>query len=168
MVFMASTNPARGMRDFLPADVRKREYVIGIIKSVYESRGFEPLEDIASSFGKKIDVNSKSVEANSIMAINESLDRLDIKNFAIYVSHSDVLAGILETVGVPDMKRFLNLKTLIDAGMTFELSPQGPAFVIFRFYEYTYFRLFRAFIILCAFYRTSISSIVLTALNILL
>ncbi|HRI04578.1 MAG TPA: histidine--tRNA ligase [Pyrinomonadaceae bacterium] len=41
---MASTNPTRGMRDFLPADVRKRNYVIGIIKSVYESYGFEPLE----------------------------------------------------------------------------------------------------------------------------
>ncbi|MEP6848231.1 MAG: histidine--tRNA ligase, partial [Acidobacteriota bacterium] len=41
---MASTNPARGMRDFLPADVRKRNYVIGIIKEVYESYGFEPLE----------------------------------------------------------------------------------------------------------------------------
>src|SRR5215510_7632359 len=38
------TQPARGMRDFLPADVRKREYVIGIIKSVYERYGFEPLE----------------------------------------------------------------------------------------------------------------------------
>src|SRR3982751_5557423 len=38
------TQPARGMRDFLPADVRKREYVIGIIKQVYESYGFEPLE----------------------------------------------------------------------------------------------------------------------------
>ena len=32
------------MRDFLPADVRKREYVIGIIKQVYESYGYEPLE----------------------------------------------------------------------------------------------------------------------------
>ena len=41
---MASTNPARGMRDFLPADVRKRNYVINIIKKVYESYGFEPLE----------------------------------------------------------------------------------------------------------------------------
>ncbi|MEO8574960.1 MAG: histidine--tRNA ligase [Pyrinomonadaceae bacterium] len=41
---MASTNPARGTRDFLPADVRKREYVIGVIKEVYESYGFEPLE----------------------------------------------------------------------------------------------------------------------------
>jgi histidyl-tRNA synthetase len=38
------SQPARGMRDFLPADVRKREYVIGVIKSVYERYGFEPLE----------------------------------------------------------------------------------------------------------------------------
>jgi len=32
------------MRDFLPREVRKRDYVIGIIKQVYESYGFEPLE----------------------------------------------------------------------------------------------------------------------------
>src|SRR2546429_3228600 len=38
------TQPARGMRDFLPADVRKREYVIGVIKEAYERYGFEPLE----------------------------------------------------------------------------------------------------------------------------
>jgi histidyl-tRNA synthetase len=41
---MAKTHPARGMRDFLPAEVRRREYVIGIIKEVYERYGFEPLE----------------------------------------------------------------------------------------------------------------------------
>src|SRR5438445_12299435 len=40
----AKTQPARGMRDFLPADVRRREYVIGVIKEVYERYGFEPLE----------------------------------------------------------------------------------------------------------------------------
>ena len=38
------TQPARGMRDFLPEDVRKREYVIGVVKEVYERYGFEPLE----------------------------------------------------------------------------------------------------------------------------
>jgi len=32
------------MRDFLPADVRRREYVIGVIREVYERYGFEPLE----------------------------------------------------------------------------------------------------------------------------
>jgi histidyl-tRNA synthetase len=41
---MARTEPARGMRDFLPEDVRRREYVIGVIKRVYERYGFEPLE----------------------------------------------------------------------------------------------------------------------------
>jgi histidyl-tRNA synthetase len=40
----AKTQPARGMRDFLPKDVRKREYVIGVVKDVYERYGFEPLE----------------------------------------------------------------------------------------------------------------------------
>src|SRR5205809_8113435 len=41
---MPRTEPARGMRDFLPEDVRRREYVIGKIKAVYERYGFEPLE----------------------------------------------------------------------------------------------------------------------------
>ena len=39
-----STQPARGMRDFLPQDVRRREYVVGIISGVYDRYGFEPLE----------------------------------------------------------------------------------------------------------------------------
>ena len=44
----AKTQPARGMRDFLPEDVRKREHVIGVIKEVYERYGFEPLETPAA------------------------------------------------------------------------------------------------------------------------
>jgi histidyl-tRNA synthetase len=47
-VASSKTQPARGMRDFLPADVRRREYVIGIIKEVYERYGFEPLETPAA------------------------------------------------------------------------------------------------------------------------
>lgn len=38
------TRPARGMRDFLPEDVRRREYVMGIVSSVYERYGYERLE----------------------------------------------------------------------------------------------------------------------------
>ena len=41
---MYKANPARGTRDFLPDQIRKREYVIGVIKSIYEKHGFEPLE----------------------------------------------------------------------------------------------------------------------------
>src|ERR687895_683730 len=41
---MPRTEPARGMRDFWAEDVRRREYVIGVIRKVYERYGFEPLE----------------------------------------------------------------------------------------------------------------------------
>ena len=42
---MASpSRPARGMRDFLPADVRRRRHVIGVVEDVYQRYGFEPLE----------------------------------------------------------------------------------------------------------------------------
>jgi histidyl-tRNA synthetase len=39
-----STKPARGTRDFLPDDVRRRDYVVGVVRGVYERYGFEPLE----------------------------------------------------------------------------------------------------------------------------
>ena len=39
-----NTGPARGMRDFLPDDVRRRRHVIGVIADVYQRYGFEPLE----------------------------------------------------------------------------------------------------------------------------
>lgn len=41
---MPGTQPARGTRDFLPDDIRRREYVVGVIREVYEKYGFEPLE----------------------------------------------------------------------------------------------------------------------------
>jgi histidyl-tRNA synthetase len=41
---MAATQPARGTRDFLPDDVRRREHVAGVVRDVYERYGFEPLE----------------------------------------------------------------------------------------------------------------------------
>ena len=39
-----STKPARGTRDFLPDDLRRRDHVIGIVRDVYQRYGFEPLE----------------------------------------------------------------------------------------------------------------------------
>ncbi len=38
------TTPAKGSRDFLPRDVRQRMYVTGVIREVFESHGFAPLE----------------------------------------------------------------------------------------------------------------------------
>ncbi len=62
-----STQPARGMRDFLPEDVRRREYVVGVIRGVYDRYGFEPLEtpaveNIATLMGGHYgDENSKLI-----------------------------------------------------------------------------------------------------------
>ncbi|GIV76178.1 histidine--tRNA ligase [Litorilinea aerophila] len=39
-----NTAPLSGMRDFLPQDVLRRNYVIQVIERVYQSYGFEPLE----------------------------------------------------------------------------------------------------------------------------
>ncbi|MPZ19651.1 MAG: histidine--tRNA ligase [Luteitalea sp.] len=41
---MPATQPARGTRDFLPDEVRRRTHVIGVVREVYERYGFEPLE----------------------------------------------------------------------------------------------------------------------------
>ena len=41
---MSSTKPPSGTRDFLPADIRRREHAIGVVRQVYERYGFEPLE----------------------------------------------------------------------------------------------------------------------------
>ena len=63
---MSSTQPARGMRDYLPEDVRRREYVVGIIRRVYDRYGFEPLETPAAEnletlFGKYGDEGNKLI-----------------------------------------------------------------------------------------------------------
>jgi histidyl-tRNA synthetase len=39
-----TTKPPSGTRDFLADDIRRREYVVGIVRRVYERYGFEPLE----------------------------------------------------------------------------------------------------------------------------
>ena len=54
------------MRDFLPEDVRRREYVIGVGKRVYERYGFEPLEtpaaeNIETLLGKYGEENNKLI-----------------------------------------------------------------------------------------------------------
>ena len=42
--------PLKGFRDFLPAEAKKREFVISTIKEVFSSYGFEPLETPALEY----------------------------------------------------------------------------------------------------------------------
>ena len=41
---MASVNPPRGMRDFLPADKARRESVLAVIRERYRAHGFDEIE----------------------------------------------------------------------------------------------------------------------------
>ncbi len=68
------------MRDLLPADVRKRNYVINIIKQVYESYGFEPLETPAVENLETL-MGKYGEEGNQlIFKILKRGEKLDIEN----------------------------------------------------------------------------------------
>ena len=61
-----STKPPSGTRDFLPDDVRRREYVINVVRGVYERYGFEPFEtpafeNIETLLGKYGDEGNKLI-----------------------------------------------------------------------------------------------------------
>src|SRR5204863_5264170 len=63
---MPSTKPPAGTRDFLPEDIRRREYVIGAVRRVYERYGYEPLEtpafeNIETLVGKYGDEGNKLI-----------------------------------------------------------------------------------------------------------
>src|SRR5947207_7885319 len=61
-----STKPPGGTRDFLPQEIRRREYVVRIVRDVYEQYGFEPLEtpafeNIETLLGKYGDEGNKLI-----------------------------------------------------------------------------------------------------------
>src|SRR5437762_4296779 len=61
-----STKPPGGTRDFLPEEIRRREYVVRIVRDVYEQYGFEPLEtpafeNIDTLLGKYGDEGTKLI-----------------------------------------------------------------------------------------------------------
>lgn len=47
---MIKPQTLKGFRDFLPLEAKKRQYVINILKQVFESYGFEPLETPALEY----------------------------------------------------------------------------------------------------------------------
>ena len=78
-----NTHPARGMRDFLPEDVRKREYVIGVVKKVYKGYGFEPLEtpaveNIKTLMGKYGEEGNKLIYKILKRGVHESTGEADL------------------------------------------------------------------------------------------
>ena len=63
---MASTKPARGMRDFLPEEVRKRDFVIGV------SLGKQKETPLAEAFNDYSNVLRATARFADYLAINVS------------------------------------------------------------------------------------------------
>lgn len=63
---MVKVQTLKGFRDFLPEQVRKRQYAIDTIKSVFESFGFEPLETPALEY-EEILLGKYSEEGDKLM-----------------------------------------------------------------------------------------------------
>ena len=78
------------MRDFLPPDVRKRNYVINIIKEVYESYGFEPLETPAVENLETLTGKYGEEGTQLMFKILKRGEKLDIENAAKESDLSDL------------------------------------------------------------------------------
>lgn len=86
------------MRDFLPAGIRKRNYVIGIIKDVYESYGFEPLEtpaveNLPTLMGKYGDEGNQLIY--KILKRGEKLEK-ELESYRVAELRSSVSSTINE------------------------------------------------------------------------
>lgn len=102
-----STRPPAGMRDFLPASIRRREAVLRVIREVYESHGFEPLETPAM---ERLDV-----------LLGKYGDEGDQLLFRV-MKRGDKLEEVVRTAsaGVADLRRTTD--QLADAGLRYDLT----------------------------------------------
>lgn len=66
------TQTLKGFRDFLPQEMRRRQYVIKRLKQVFESFGFEPLETPALEY-KEILLGKYGDEGNKLMYSFETM-----------------------------------------------------------------------------------------------
>lgn len=64
----------KGFRDFLPKEARKRQYAINILRSVFESYGFEPLETPALEY-EEILLGKYGEEGDKLMYRFEDLGK---------------------------------------------------------------------------------------------
>ncbi len=94
----------KGMRDFLPGEVLKREYVIGVITDVFQTFGFEPiytpaLEMLETLLGKggeeadKLIYNAHNPAVFAVAPVHEKVKTLFAER-GIAVNYSHVLKAI--------------------------------------------------------------------------
>jgi histidyl-tRNA synthetase len=91
------------MRDFLPEDVRRREYVIGVIKEVYERYGFEPLEtpaveNIETLMGKYGEEGNQLIFKILKRGLSPGIQETDVRNLTDLALRYDLTVPLARVV----------------------------------------------------------------------
>jgi histidyl-tRNA synthetase len=80
---MSMSLRAKGTRDFLPPDVRRRDFVINVIRRIYERYGFEPLEtpaleNVQTLLGRYGEENNKLIFKILRRGVHEASNEPDL------------------------------------------------------------------------------------------
>ena len=141
MAAKVPTKPPKGTRDFLPEDLRRRSYVTGVIREVYESHGYVPLETptyerLETLLGKYGDEGDQLVF--KILHRGQPLVE-GIRNAAEFIQQPDVVTVGRSGETAPQAERLLS-----DMGLRYDLTVplarvyaayQGKLPSVFRRYQ---------------------------------
>ena len=121
-----NTNPARGMRDFLPEDKALREYVKATIRNVYETSGFTEIETpavenienlLGSNGGENLKLIYKILKRGEKLRLDqEGLMEQDLSDLGLrydltiplcryYANNKANLPGIFKAIQIGDVYR---------------------------------------------------------------
>jgi histidyl-tRNA synthetase len=95
----------KGFRDFLPEEMRIRNYVLNVCRSVFESYGFEPLETPALEYSETL-LGKYGIEADKLIYSFKDKGKRDIGlRYDLTVPVSRVLAQYRQKITLP-FKRY--------------------------------------------------------------
>jgi histidyl-tRNA synthetase len=112
----------KGTRDFLPADVAKRNYIFSIIRSVFEKYGFSPIE-------------TPSFELSSTL-LGKYGDEGDRLIFRILNSGEKVRKADLEALASDNLPKFAN--SLAEKALRYDLTVPFARFVVQHQHELSF------------------------------
>ncbi len=100
-----NTQPLKGFRDFLPKEMKIRNYVIDVFKNVFESFGFEPLKTPSLEYAEVL-LDKYGEEADRLVyQFRDRGDRQIAMPYDLTVPAARVLAEYQNTINLP-FKRY--------------------------------------------------------------
>ncbi|MGN0242475.1 MAG: histidine--tRNA ligase [Lachnospiraceae bacterium] len=105
--------PVKGMNDFLPSDMRLRDYVIGLIKDTYGSFGFTPIETPCVEHIENLSSKQGGENEKLIFKILKRGEKLNLSEVS---SESDLVdSGLRYDLTVPLSRYYANNMNVLPA-----------------------------------------------------